>query len=199
MDYPKPIEDLINSFMLLPSVGRKTAERYALYAFSHMDESLLRSFGSNLINLKSNLSECPICHNLGTGSVCEICADSSRDSSSIMVVESVKDLYVLEHVGTYHGVYHIIGGLIDFSKGVGASDLHIKDLLDRVKQNNVKEVILALNTTLQGETTASYIKALLEGTDINVTRLAHGIPLGADISFSDEVTIKQAFEGRTKF
>lgn len=199
MDYPKPIEDLINSFMLLPSVGRKTAERFALYAFSHMDESLLRSFGSNLINLKSNLCECQICHNLGTGSVCQICADSLRDPSSIMVVESVKDLYVLENVGTYRGVYHIIGGLIDFSKGVGANDLHIKDLLDRVKQTNVKEVILALNTTLQGETTASYIKALLEGNNLNVTRLAHGIPLGADISFSDEVTIKQAFEGRTKF
>ena len=199
MDYPKPIEDLINSFMLLPSVGRKTAERFALYAFSHLDESDLITFGTNLIELKSNLKECPICHNLGLGSVCDICGDSTRDKTCVMVVENIKDLYVLEHANTYNGIYHVIGGLINFSKGIGASDLFIKDLILKVKENNVKEVILALNTTLEGETTASYIKALLEKYDVKITHLAHGIPLGADISFADEITIKQALEGRTKF
>ena len=199
MDYPKPIEDLINSFMLLPSVGRKTAERFALYAFSHMDESDLNTFGSNLMSLKSNLKECPICHNLGPGNVCDICADTTRDKTCVMVVESIKDLYVLEHAGTYNGTYHVLGGLINFSKGIGASDLFINDLVLKVKENNVKEVILALNTTLEGETTASYIKALLEKYDLKITHLAHGIPLGADISFADEITIKQALEGRTKF
>ncbi len=199
MDYPKPIEDLINSFMLLPSVGRKTAERFALYAFSHMNDEDLKTFGNNLINLKLNLCECKICHNLGLHVICDICSDQSRDHGQIMVVENVKDLYVLEKVGSYNGVYHILGGVIDFSKGIGASDLHINDLIDKIKSGNVKEVILSLNTTLQGETTASYIKALLDNYDINITRLAHGIPLGADISYADELTIKRAFEGRTKF
>ncbi len=199
MDYPKPIEDLINSFMLLPSVGRKTAERFALYAFSHMNDEDLKTFGNNLINLTQNLCECKICHNLGLHDTCDICGDQSRDHSQIMVVENVKDLYVLEKVGSYDGVYHILGGVIDFSKGIGASDLHINDLIDKIKSGNVKEVILSLNTTLQGETTASYIKALLDNYDINITRLAHGIPLGADISYADELTIKRAFEGRTKF
>lgn len=199
MEYPKPIEDLINSFMLLPSVGRKTAERFALYAFSHLSDNDLETFGSKLINLRKNLCECKICHNLSTTEICDICSSPIRDKSTIMVVENVKDLYVLEALGTYKGVYHVLGGVIDFVRGVGASDLFLNPLLDKVKTGNIKEVIISLNTTLQGETTASYIKALLDNYNVNVTRLAHGIPLGADISYADELTIKRALEGRTKF
>ena len=198
MDYPKPIEDLINSFMLLPSVGRKTAERFALYAFSHMDESDLITFGTNLIELKSNLKECPICHNLGLGSVCDICGDTTRDKTCVMVVESIKDLYVLEHANTYNGIYHVIGGLINFSKGIGASDLFIKDLVLKVKENNVKEVILALNTTLEGETTAMYISNLIKPTGIKVTRIASGVPVGGELECIDEITLLRALEGRTE-
>ena len=199
MDWPKPIEDLIESFMLLPSVGKKTAERFALYCFSNMNQSALEKFSTSFINLKKGVCACKICGNLSTNDICDICSNPKRDKSTIMVCENVKDLFVLEKLGQYNGVYHVLGGAIDFSKGIGVEDIHIKELIDRVKDGNVKEVILASNATLQGETTARYIKTLLEDYSVLVTRLAHGLPIGGDISYADEMTVLKALEGRNKY
>ena len=199
MEYPKPIEDLISSFMRLPGIGRKTAERLALYVFSNMSSEDAKAFGNSFIKIKENVHQCSICANLCTNDICDICADETRDKSQIMVVETVKVLFVLEKLGQYRGVYHVLNGAIDFTNGIGVEDIRIAELLSRVKNENIKEVILACNATLQGETTARYIKTLLESSDVLVTRLAHGLPIGGDLSYADEMTVLKALEGRIKY
>ncbi|MCR5786688.1 MAG: recombination mediator RecR [Acholeplasmatales bacterium] len=199
MNYPRPIEDLISSFMRLPGIGRKTAERLALYAYSNMSEDEAKQFGQNFINLKKNLHTCPICGNLTEKSTCDICSDSTRNHSQIMVVETVKDLFIMENLGQFKGVYHVLNGAIDFTNGIGVEDIRIAPLLERVKEGNISEVILACNATLQGETTSRYIKTLLEDSDCLVTRLAHGLPIGGDLSYADEMTVLKALEGRIKY
>ncbi len=199
MKYPNSIEELISSFMRLPGIGRKTAERLSLYVYSNMSEKDADTFANCFINIKKNLHMCPICGNLTEDDICSICADKTRDKSVIMVCETVKDLFVLENLGQYKGVYHVLNGAIDFSNGIGVEDIRIKELIERVKKGNVKEVILACNATLQGETTARYIKTLLSDTDVLVTRIAHGIPIGGDLSYADEMTVLKALEGRLKY
>ena len=199
MDYPKPIENLIANFMRLPGVGRKTAERLALYVYSNMSLDDAKSFGESFINIKKNLHTCPICGNLTEDDKCEICKDSSRDKSKVMVVETVKDLFVIEKLGQYKGLYHVLNGAIDFSNGIGVEDIRIAELLERVKNEDIKEIILACNATLQGETTSRYIKTLLEDSDVLVTRIAHGLPIGGDLSYADEMTVLKALEGRVKY
>jgi len=199
MDYPKPIEDLITSFMRLPGIGKKTAERLALYVYSSMDEKEAQEFGQTFINIKKNVHQCKICGNLSEHDICDICSDPSRQKDVIMVVETVKDLFVLEKLGQFKGVYHVLNGAIDFTNGIGVEDIRIAELLQRVKDGNIKEVILACNATLQGETTSRYIKTLLEDSDVLVTRLAHGLPIGGDLSYADEMTVLKALEGRIKY
>ena len=199
MDYPKSMEDLIKSFQSLPGIGRKTAERLALFVYSNMSEEDTNTFGKRLIDLKSNLKKCPICSNLTENDICEICSNPKRDKSTVMVVETVRDLFVIEKLERYQGVYHVLNGVIDFSNGVGIEDINVPKLIERVKSGEIKEVILACNATLQGETTSRYIKTLLEDIDVKVTRIAHGIPIGGDISYADEVTILKALEGRINY
>lgn len=199
MDYPKPIEDLISNFMRLPGVGRKTAERLALYVYSNMSLEDAQSFGESFINIKKNLHVCPICGSLTEHEKCDICQDEKRDHSTVMVCETVKDLFVLEKLGQYRGVYHVLNGAIDFSNGIGVEDIRIAELLERVKNGGIKEVILATNATLQGETTSRYIKTLLEDSDVKITRIAHGLPVGGDLSYADEMTVLKALEGRVNY
>ena len=199
MDYPKPIEDLISNFMRLPGIGRKTAERLALHVYSNMSLEEAKSFGESFINIKKNLHTCPICGSLTEKEKCDICADPARDHSTVMVCETVKDLFVLEHLGQYKGVYHVLNGAIDFSNGIGVEDIRIAELLERVKNGGIKEIILATNATLQGETTSRYIKTLLEDSDVLVTRIAHGLPVGGDLSYADEMTVLKALEGRVNY
>lgn len=199
MEYPKPIEDLISSFMRLPGIGRKTAERLALYVYSNMSDEEAKTFGQSFIKLKENVHACSICGNLSCDPICPICSDPTRDKTQIMVVETVKDLFVLEKLGQFRGVYHVLNGAIDFTQGIGVEDIRIAELLSRVKNEHIKEVILACNATLQGETTARYIKTLLEDSDVLVTRLAHGLPIGGDLSYADEMTVLKALEGRIKY
>ena len=199
MNYPKPIEDLIGEFCLLPGIGRKTAERLALHVFSNMSNEDCQRFGQSFINIKKDVCACKICGNLSSNETCEICLDNTRDKSKVLVVETVKDLFIIEKLNEYKGVYHVLNGAIDFQRGIGVDDIRIKELIDRVKTNSVNEVILACNATLQGETTSRYIKALLEPYDVLVTRLAHGIPVGGDLSYADEVTVLKALEGRIKY
>ncbi|MGM9971640.1 MAG: recombination mediator RecR [Anaeroplasmataceae bacterium] len=199
MEYPKSITDLIESFRHLPSIGAKTAERLALYVYSNMSEEDTNSFANNLINIKKNLKKCSICGNLTENDICEICADNERDKNTIMVVETVKDLFVLEKLNVFKGLYHVLNGAINFQQGIGVEDLEISSLIERVKKENIKELIIATNATLEGETTARYIKALLEDYDINITRIAHGLPVGGDITYADEVTVLKALEGRRNY
>lgn len=199
MEYPKSIQKLIESFQTLPGIGKKSAERLALHVYSSMSLEDANEFAQNLTNVKENLHTCNICGNLTEGEICQICANPERRRDHIMVVESVKDLFVLEKLEVFKGVYHVLNGAIDFSNGIGVEDINIPSLIERVKQGNISEVILACNATLEGETTSRYIKVLLEGYDVKITRIAHGLPVGGDISYADQVTVLKALEGRRNY
>lgn len=199
MEYPKAILDLIECFKKLPSVGNKSAERFAMYVYSNLEDKDITDFSNALINVKKNLCKCKICGNLSEHDVCEICSSDKRDKNSIMVVENIKDLYVIEKLNVYNGVYHVLNGAINFQKGIGVEDLNIKKLIDRSKDESISEIIIATNATLEGETTARYIKTLLEDSNCKVTRIAHGLPVGGDINYADEVTVLKALEGRRDY
>ena len=200
MDYPKPIKDLIDGYLALPGIGKKTAERLALFTFSEMDEETTKRLGEAIINVKSNLYHCPICHNISeTNDSCEICQDETRNKETIMVVETIKDVFIMEKMQEYKGLYHVLGGAINFAAGIGVDDINIDSLINRVKAGGVKELIIATNATTEGETTARYLKALLEEYDVYISRIAHGLPFGADISYADEMTLLKAIEGRRKY
>lgn len=199
MEYPKSVQELIESFTRLPGVGRKTAERLALYVYSNISDEDAKNFAQSIINVKKNLQRCTVCGNLSEEPICPICKSEERDKSQVMVVENVKDLFVLERLGVFHGTYHVLNGAIDFSKGIGVEDINIAQLINRVKQGTIKELILATNATLEGETTSRYIKALLEEYDVKMTRIAHGLPVGGDISYADQTTVLKALEGRRNY
>lgn len=200
MDYPKPIRNLIDGYLTLPGIGKKTAERLALYTFSQMDDENIKRLGEAIINVKCDLFHCPKCHNISESiDECEICGDEKRDHSIVMVVETIKDVFIMEKMNEYKGIYHVLGGAINFAAGIGVEDININSLIERVKENTIKEVILATNATTEGETTARYIKVMLEDFDVLVSRIAHGLPFGGDISYADEMTLLKAIEGRRKY
>lgn len=197
--YPKALEVLIDSYMHLPGVGKKTAERFALYTLFSMSEEDCNDFSNSLASIKKDIHICPSCGNICEDEFCRICENISRDHSQILVVEGIKDLIAIENTSQYNGVYHVINGAINFSKGITIDDLNIDSLIEKVKKGGIKEVILATNATLEGETTARYIKELLGGLNVRVTRLASGLPVGGDISYADEMTVVKAFEGRREY
>ena len=200
MDYPKPIKDLIDGYLTLPGIGKKTAERLALYTFSQMQDEDIKRLGEAIINVKENLYRCPKCHNISAvDGLCEVCSDTTRDSSLVMVVEAIKDVFIMEKMNEYKGVYHVLDGAINFASGIGVDDINIDSLIKRVNSGEVKEIILATNATTEGETTARYIKVMLEESDVFVSRIAHGLPFGGDISYADEMTLLKAIEGRRKY
>ena len=200
MDYPKPIKDLIDGYLALPGIGKKTAERLALFTFSEMQDEDVKRLGEAIINVKSNLYRCPICHNISTTEdSCEVCSDEGRNKDIIMVVETIKDVFIMEKMQEYKGLYHVLDGAINFASGVGVDDINIDSLINRVKEGKVKELIIATNATTEGETTARYIKALLEEYDVFISRIAHGLPFGGDISYADEMTLLKAIEGRRQY
>lgn len=199
MEYPKAILDLIESFKKLPSIGSKTAERLSMYVYSNLEMEDIEEFSKALINVKKNLHKCKVCGNLCEDDECEICSSDKRDHNTIMVVENIKDLYVIERLNVFNGVYHVLNGAINFQKGVGVEDLTINELINRAKGSDIKEIIIATNATLEGETTARYLKTLLEDTNAKVTRIAHGLPVGGDINYADEITVLKALEGRRDY
>jgi len=200
MDYPKKIKDLVEAFQFLPGIGKKTAERLAIYAFSEMTDENVRNLSDSLVNIKKDLHVCPVCGNISeTDGPCEICLDNTRDKSTVMVVEGIKDLFIIERTKSYKGVYHVLGGAINLASGVGVDDINISSLIEKVKKGSIKEIILATNATTEGETTSRYIKILLEEYDVLVTRIAHGLPFGGDISYADELTLQKALEGRRNY
>jgi len=195
MQYPKPILDLIDSYSLLPGIGRKTAIRLAFYTLK-MNDNDINNFAKSLVELKEKLTNCEVCHRLSETSVCDICTDNSRDKSTICVVANDNDLVAMENMQQYRGVYHVLDGLISPMDGIGPLDINIKSLFERAQDPIVKEIILATNSSPEGEGTASFISKYLKNTDIKVTRIAQGISFGSDIEYVDEVTLSRAISGR---
>jgi len=190
------INRLIDSFSRLPSVGRKSAERMS-YAILNMDKENVKEFSDALISIKEKVHQCPICGLYTEEDKCEICKDNTRDKSTIIVLAYPKDVYLFEKLHSYNGVYHVLNGQLSAIKGINIDDLNVDNLLNRIKVDNVKEVIIATDPTIEGETTALYLAKLLENK-VTVTRLAYGLPMGGQIDYVDSLTISKALEGRKK-
>ena len=198
-EYIAPIQRVVEEFRRLPGVGGKTAARYAFAALNFTDDEAAR-FADAILSLKRDVHKCPVCFGLSTSpDMCEICLNELRDKSVICVVENPKDVMVMERVRGYKGVYHVLGGVLSPLDNVTADDLKVKELLDRVKTGEVKEIIIATNPTPGGDTTAAYLARILEPYGVEVSRLAYGIPVGGDIEYADEVTLYRAMEGRRYF
>lgn len=191
----EPIGKLINEFSKLPGVGKKTAQRYA-YKIIDMPESEARAFADAILGVKRKVHYCKQCGNFTEEDVCEIC--KTRESSSICVVKEPKDVAAIEKLHEFKGVYHVLHGVIDPLAGVGPNDIRIKELLARLQSGEVKEVIVATNPDVSGDATAMYLAKLIKPFDITVTRLAHGIPIGSEIEYTDEVTLSRAFVERNR-
>ena len=196
MNYPKTIKDLIECFKKLPGVGEKTAERLALSVLE-MEDDTIKLFSNTLDNIKEKIQRCKICNNLCEDDLCEICKDKARNQKIICVVEEPKNVFIFEKVGTYHGLYHVLDGLISPLDGINPEDINIASLIERIKENKIEEVILALKPSIEGETTSLYITKLLESIDVKVTKIAHGIPIGVDMEYIDTLTLEMALEDRT--
>lgn len=194
--YPKVLLTLIENLRKLPGVGAKTAERYA-FALLNLSDEEIQIFARSLIDSKSKLHYCHTCGNITDKDICLICSDEKRDQSTICVVQDVKDVIAIERIKQYKGVYHVLHGVISTSKGIMPDDIAIDSLMTRVKEG-VVEVILATNPTVEGEMTAIYIAKRLENKVERITRLAHGLPMGAHMDYADELTLIKAMEGRQK-
>lgn len=197
MEKLKTVEHLEDCLSKLPGVGRKSAERIA-YAMLEMPKEDLESFIVSIEGVMNNVHHCKICGSLSEDAICSICKDETRDRTSLMVVSYPKDVLSIERSEGYHGLYHVINGEISINKGITLSDLHIDSLLERLENEDIKEVILATNPTIEGETTALYIAKLLAEKDIKVTRLAYGLQMGGNLDYTDQLTLVKALEGRHK-
>jgi len=195
MYYPEPISKLIDSFMKLPGIGPKTAARLAFFVLSMKEEDVL-SFSKALIDAKRNLSYCSVCGNITDVDPCHICTDKQRDHSIICVVQDTKDVIAMEKMRDYNGMYHVLQGAISPMDGIGPEDINVASLLVRLHDESVQELILATNSTIEGEATAMYISFLVKPPGIRTTRIAHGLPVGGDLEYADEVTLSKAMEGR---
>ncbi|MBQ3115682.1 MAG: recombination protein RecR [Clostridia bacterium] len=191
--YIEPIGRLINEFSKLPGVGAKTAQRFA-YKVVNMSKDEAKNFADAIINVKENVHYCSICGNFSEGDVCDVC--TSRPSDMICVVKEPKDVIAIEKLNEFKGVYHVLHGTISPLDGIGPNDINIKGLLERIAKGGVSEVIMATNPDVEGEATAMYISNLLKPLGIKVTRLAHGIPIGTDLEYADEVSLARAFVDR---
>ncbi|MDF2558326.1 MAG: recR [Bacillales bacterium] len=198
MYYPEPISKLIDNFTKLPGIGPKTATRLAFYVLDMEEESVLE-FAKALVNAKRQLTYCSICGHITDKDPCIICSDQRRDQTVLCVVQESKDLIAMEKMREYTGLYHVLQGSISPMEGIGPEDINIPSLLKRLQDDTVQEVILATNPNIEGEATAMYISKLLKPSGIKTTRLAHGLPVGGDLEYADEVTLLKAMEGRREF
>jgi recombination protein RecR len=193
--YPEPIAKLIDSFSRLPGIGPKTAGRLAFFVLRMKEEEVI-DFAKALVNVKRNLTYCSVCCNITDTDPCRICSDKSRDVSVICVVQEPKDLVAMERTREFHGHYHVLNGAISPMDGLGPDDIRITELVRRLGDERVQELILATNPNIEGEATAMYLSRLVKPFGIKVTRIAHGLPVGGDLEYADEVTISKALEGR---
>ena len=193
--FPAPLEKLVEQFARLPGIGGKSAQRLAFYVLG-LPEAEAKEFADAILDAKKSVTCCPVCQNFTAGGLCPICASPKRDGSVICVVADPKDVTAMEKAREYHGSYHVLHGVISPLGNVGPEDLKIKELLQRVAEEDVKEVIMATNPDTEGEATAMYISRLLRPFGVKVTRLAYGIPVGGQLEYADEVTLTRALEGR---
>lgn len=195
MQYIAPLANLIEHFRALPGIGQKTAVRLAYHVLD-MDAAAAKSLAGAILEAKEKIGYCSTCFNLSDRNPCAICSDEKRDHSIICVVEQPQDVAAMERMHEYKGVYHVLHGALSPLEGVGPDDLRIKELLTRLYDTNVKEIIMATNPNVEGEATAMYIAKLLKPSGIKVTRIAHGLPIGGDLEYADEVTLAKAMENR---
>ena len=195
MKYPSAIQNLIECFKRLPGIGEKTAERLAL-SILDMDNEIINLFATSLKDSKTKIRRCEICNNLSESNLCEICKNKNRNKELLCVVEEPKTVILFEKINIFDGYYHVLDGLISPIDGINPEDINLSTMIDRVKKDKVKEVILALKPSIEGETTSLYISKILEDTGVKITKIAHGIPLGAEIDYVDSLTLEMALENR---
>ena len=194
--FPKCIDDLIESFKKFPGVGQKSAERMAFSLLYDFDEDDLDAFSFNVSNIKKTIKKCKVCNCITDQNLCFVCSDNTRDKSILMVVENAKDVFLLEKMGNFSGYYHVLGGLISPFDDIGPDDIDLKGLLERVKKDKVKEIIFVTKSGIEADTTILYIKKCLEGVDVVISRVANGIPIGADMDYIDSLTLESALKNR---
>lgn len=195
MIYPKQLENIIEYYKKLPGIGEKSAERMALSTLDMTTEQI-EDFSVNLVEAKNTLKPCKICGHITDKEICDICSDEGRDKNVICVLEDYKSVFTFEKAGNFKGVYHVLGGLISPTEGIGYEDINLPSLLDRIDKLNKPELILALKSNIEGETTTLFIKKILEKKDVVISRLSYGIPMGADIDYMDTITLDKAIEDR---
>ncbi len=199
--YPRVIEELINNLKKLPGIGEKTAIRLVFYLLNS-NNSYVNSLANSILNLKRKIKLCKICFNFSENDICEICADSNRDKSIICVVENIKDMFNIEKTGEYKGVYHILHGVFSPINGITFENMKFKELIDRIRNDkNVKEIIIATNPTVEGNATAAYLKNEIEKLKkkLKISRIASGIPVGAELEYIDKLTLSEAMKNRIEF
>ena len=192
------LEKLVEHFRLLPGIGYKTAVRMAFHVLD-MPEDKAKGFAEAILEAKEKIGKCKVCMDISEEEVCPICSDPTRDRTTICVVESSKDVLAIEKINDYKGLFHVLGGLINPIEGVGPNDIHVKELISRLKDDQIREIILATNPSIEGEATAMYISRLLKPAGIKVTRIANGIPVGGELEFADAHTLACAFDGRKEY
>ncbi|WP_059106121.1 recombination mediator RecR [Shouchella shacheensis] len=195
MQYPQPIAKLIEGFTRLPGIGPKTASRLAFHVIDMKEDDVLE-FAKALVHAKRDLTYCSQCHNITDTDPCYICNDSHRDKSVVCVLQESRDVIAVEKMREYTGLYHVLHGAISPMDGIGPEDIKVPELIKRLQDDTIQEVIIATNPTIEGEATAMYMSRLIKPTGIKVTRLAHGLPVGGDLEYADEVTLSKAIEGR---
>lgn len=195
MKYPSIIQNLIECFKKFPGIGEKSAERMALSVLE-IDKETIDLFATSLKDSKTKIRRCSICNNLSESEKCEVCKDDSRNKEILCVVEEPKFVNLFEKLNIFDGYYHVLDGLISPIDGINPEDINISSLIDRVKKDKVKEIILALKPSIEGETTSLYISKVLEGTDVKISKIAHGVPMGAEIDYVDSLTLELALENR---
>ncbi len=193
--YPDSIKKIIDSFRNLPGIGYKTAERLA-FCMIDFDKDKLSEFSEAICNLRDNICNCSVCGNISDNSICSICANLDRDDSILLVVEKPKDIVLFEKLGVYKGKYHVLNGLISPLDGIGPDEINLSKLIDRMNSSEVKEIILALKPSIEGETTMQYIKKMLENNNVKISKIATGVPIGTEIEYIDSLTLEMAIDER---
>lgn len=194
--FPKCVDELIESFKKFPGVGQKSAERMAFSVLSDFDLDDARSFSNSLIAVKNDIRNCDVCGCITDRDICFVCSDKTRNSESLIVVENSKDVFLLEKMGNFDGYYHVLGGLISPFDDIGPSDINIEGLVNRVDNDGVKEIIFVTKSGIEADTTVLYIKKILGDRDIVVSRIANGVPVGADMEYIDSLTLESALRNR---
>ena len=197
MNYPRSIQNLIECFKKLPGIGEKTAERLS-FSILNMDLEIVDAFSKSISEVKNKITRCKICNNITEQEICNICSDDNRNNGILCVVEDPKSVFLFENLGTFKGKYHVLDGLISPLDGVNPEDINLEELIKRVEKEEFKEIILALRPSIEGETTSLYIVKILNNIDIIVSKIAHGVPLGADMEYIDNLTLEMALEDRKK-